>query len=400
MEEYIRSKDEYGTPPPDYPAEVSSPAAEEITSPAPAFHVPSSDSRPLPPEIVEPGDYKWNKPGKKRKETAELMAWITAIVIILINMNVLTGSVAKSLADILNIDPSSISQNELVEIESSVPSDTTLAGSSETSMTSTTSSTSSGSSETSDPAAVTGASEVFETPDCEMLVFSFYSEVEGTLKFTGTASVDKITLEVWDVLTDTLEESRDITDDVLEDGVYSIPPFTTDEIYSHHQAEYDAILEFPMQVRFTVNIDYRTKDGTDRKSFSRITATDENMWFAKAIHEEDRFLFTEPIDVLFSTDSTNGQTQVLFDQPEKAGPNVISLSAQLDGKPFDISGSKLHTSSYDPGVEGSGMHYYSDLYILLPDGYAEGSGHTLRLSVSHYMAEYDTVCETIVDIVI
>lgn len=377
--------------------EFSDPVArsvDEINRPGEEITPPGWDNRALPPEIVEPGKYIWNKPGTKRQKATKTLAWITAIIVILINMNFITGDLAKALTDALNIEASITTQDEAVEITTEEPSETSEIGgdASEPDGTEPTSEI------TSDPAAATTTTETFEVPDCDMTVFACYSEMMGSLKFHNTKNVTKITLEVWDVLTNTLEETRDITNDLSEDGVYSIEPFTTDEIYQRHQAEYDAIMEFPMKVEFKVIIDYNTADGADQKTYSHVTAMDRNVWYAKFIHDSEKTYFSEPIDILFSTDSLDGEPVVLFDQPDKAGPNVFSVSLMIDGKLVDISGSKIHNSMYDPGVDDVPKHYYSEVYILLPDGFDPSAEHDIKLYVYHYLEEYKAVCETVMNI--
>ena len=372
--------------------EFSDPIArsvDEITRPGEDITTSGWDKRALPPEIVEPGKYIWDKPGTKRQKAVKTLAWITAIIVILINMNFITGDLAQALTEALNIEASITSEEQASDITVEDPSETTVAEPS---------SDPDSTEPTSDPAAVVTTAETFEVPDCDMTVFACYSEMMGTLKFRNTKDVTKITLEVWDVLTNTLEESRDITNDLSEDGVYSIQPFTTDEIYKHHQAEYDAIMEFPMKVEFKVIVDYKTESGSDQKTWSHVTAMDRNVWYAKFVHEADKAYFTEPIDILFSTDALDGESTILFDQPDKAGPNVFSISVMVDGKLIDISGSKIHTSKYDPGTDSMPVHYYTEAYILLPEGFDPSADHDIKLYVYHYLEDYKAVCETVINI--
>lgn len=409
------SRKKHGTP--QSVTEFSDPVArsvDEITRPGEEISRPGWDSRALSPEIVEPGKYVWTKPGVKRNKAVKTLAWITAIVVVLINMEFITGDLAKALTEALNIEASVTTQDEAIEITTEDPSgnaeskndpDGGTPGASDDGSTSASDGgafasegTEPGSESTSDPAVATSTAETFEIPDCDMTVFACYSEMMGTLKFTGTKNITKVTLEVWDVLTNTKEESRDITNDIAADGSYSIQPFTTDEIYKRHQAEYDAIMQFPMQVEFKVIVDYKTADGVDQKSWSHVTLMDKNVFYAKFIHEEDRTYFSGPIDILFSTDSTEGESTILFDQPEKAGPNVFSISLTVDGKRIDLSGSKISRSEYDPGVDGSDKHYYADVYLVLPEDFDATAEHEIKLYVSHYLEEYKAVCETVMDI--
>ena len=386
---------------------------EEFTRPAEDFPAPSWDKRPMPPEIVAPGEYQWNKPGQKRAKAVKMLAWVTAIILALINMDILTGDMAKTFADILNIETTATTEEDINPVEPSDPAgvsdgtDVTVAPTDGPDATTPAGGSSDAGSETtapSDPAATsTEATTVpttsaFEVPECDMTVFACYSEMRGSLKFSNMGNATKVTLEVWDVLTGTLEESRDITADIAADGTYKIKPFTTDEIYLHHQAEYDAIFEFPMQVEFRVIVEYDTENGTDSKTWTHTAVMDRNMWFAKLVHEEDKVYFSAPIDILFSTDSLDGEATILFDQPEKAAPNVFSISMMIDGKLMDISGSKIFHSTYDSGIDGTPVHYYSDVYLLLPDGFDAAAKHDIKLYVYHYLEDYKAVCESVVDI--
>ncbi len=383
-------------------SEPTSRGVEEFTRPAEEYPTPSWDKRPLPPEIVAPGKYQWEKPGQKRTKTVKTMAWLSAIVLILINMNILTGDMAKTFADILNIettatsDASGLSAEAETETETEESAAPSRSGNSTSDAGATPDGTSPDSTSGASPVADTTQASAWEIPECDMTVFASYSEMMGSLKFRNLGNCSKITLEVWDVLTGTCEESRDITNDIDADGNYSIQPFTTDEIYNHHQTEYDDIMEFPMKVEFRVIVEYETADGNTSKTWSHITAMDRNMWFCKFIHEEDKSFFSAPIDILFSTDSQDGEAKVLFDQPEKAGPNVFSISLLVDGKPVDISGSKIFTSTYDVSGNGTEVHYYSDVYLLLPDGFDPAAAHDVKLYVYHYLEDYQAVCETVV----
>jgi len=401
--------DEYSNPEYSASDEYSDPVTREVreaAKPNRPINVPDWEKRNLPPEITPPGKYHWEKPGAKRDKAVKMMAMITAIIIILINMQILTGDTADALADILNIEESTTQEETGINTETETPGTDVTE---DTSGPESTTQSDPGGQEGSDVSAsssadVTTATEatttapVFEVPDCDMTVFACYSEMMGSLKFTGTHNVTKITLEVWDVLTNSLEESHDITNEISEDGVYTIKPFTTDEIYMHHQKEYDEIFTFPMQVEFKVIIDYDTETGTDQKTFSHVTLMDRNVWHAKYIHDEDRAMFSDPINILFTTDSLDGEATVLFDQPEKAGPNVFSITLMVDGEKLDISKSIIHRSSYDISGDGSEVHYYSDVYILLPDGFDETKKHDIKLYVYHYLEEYKKVCETVFDI--
>ncbi len=235
-------------------------------------------------------------------------------------------------------------------------------------------------------------------PVAEIIAFSFYSEMYGGISFSDMEDATAVTLEIWDPNLETLEESRDITEEALNDLKYSTGFFTTDLLYENHKEYYgQSDVSFPMSVEFRVVIEY---GGGLTTTYIAATREELNMFDAKYIPVDDRWAREEAGSIYFMTIPSveYPNTEIVFDQPDKvSGPGLISISAEVDGIPVDhsritVNSSESHVTFYggvDDGKEADVV--YREILIRKPDEIPDNEGYTAVLSITHYLESYDTV---------
>lgn len=235
-------------------------------------------------------------------------------------------------------------------------------------------------------------------PAADIVAYSFYSEMYGGISFSGMDDVTAVTLEIRDPDLDTVEERRDITEEAVNDLYYSTGFFTTDLLYENHEEYYSREdVPFPMRVEFRVVIEYG--DGRTATA-SALTREELNMFEAEYIPENDPWAEDMAGSIYFTTMPSVGypDTEIVIGQPEKVtGPGIISISAEVDGAPLDlsditISSSRRHATFYggaDDGKEADVV--YREVLIRKPADMPDNEGHTAVLSVTHYLESCDMV---------
>ena len=354
--------DEFGRPPEEFAAQrpdglADGPAAHEFAAPgedsaAQEFAAPSEDPAlqefaPVSPEIVAPGTFPWKK-RKESKKSAASFGFLTAAMVCVVVLPLLIKGWGGAL---VRAESSTAMESSDSPHESSGYDGADGRESLEDAEISDQSGESSGSDEASNSSAVessnstvdssTGNSDESDSsetvegvePSCELIVFGFYSEIQGSIEFENLDSTTAVSLEIWDILTNSLEETRNITEEVLEKGRYVIEPFYTDFIYENHQEAYNETNGFPMEVEFRVVLHYVLHGEEEEKVVSRQSASVQGGWFVKYNEPESRDYFPYPGIFLFETQSYDEEIEFTYGEPEKVKDQYdIDFSMTIDGK--------------------------------------------------------------------
>lgn len=231
-------------------------------------------------------------------------------------------------------------------------------------------------------------------PECDLYVTAFYSEFRGKAIFRNTETVTHVDLEIWDPETDSLERTLDITEAALEDGAYDLAEFTSDFIYDNHAEYYDEQGSFPMRILVKVIVQYASNYVPDGEITFSAESMNEVGWHAEYI----------PLDAVAYSDWMNPgcfQVQVKdcpvayeidYCKGEPESPNYVFVQMQVDGESVRIDPTKLVTkhAEYDASTFENGEwidhHFHTTLLVIpMPEGCAEGGGHTATITVTQYL---------------
>ena len=261
---------------------------------------------------------------------------------------------------------------------------------------------------TAAPDATPSAAPVYHVPDCEIFITSFYSEFRGKLLFHEMDDAEAVTLQYWDPETESCDAEYDITKEALEDGEYNIGAFYSDFIYEKHQEYYDEQNAFPMKLRVTVLVDYTGPDGHALAEFSA-DSMEASGWIAEYI-PADVETWTEwlcPGCFQVQVKDCPVAYQIIYGRDMPESENYLFVTMEIDGEPIRIDPATLTTlhDEYDaylyvPGEEELvSKHFHTTLLVIpMPEGYAEGEGHTATFTVRQYLAEPETAVAFVQDV--
>ena len=397
---FVPGEYEY-TPPDGIPAE----AAENIgPGEAVEFDQPA-------PEITGPGEYVYEASAKKKHGAAKLAAIMVAITLVLGASNPFTGPEdANAAAEISRQEAEAPAQEsaaeeskrEESEREGSTQEESTegsaISGQESALEESAGAETSAGtgssaSTESSANAESSTVPAIYVEPEADVYLIAFYSEQFGSVEFSNMDNVTHVELQFYDTLTDSLDQTRDITEEALT-GVYEIEEFTTDFIYERHSAEYNAAFAFPMEVRMDVVMTYDTADGEQTKVVSTVSADErDHIWSLKYIPEAEEWeaAGTFVLDLMIPA---SDELNIVYDPDypaEDIRPGTFVITGELNREPLDIQSLSTITSqsavSYD--TEGNETPVtIADLMISKPAGVTETSGQYIHFTVTWYVETY------------
>ena len=199
-----KSKDsEFGIPPREDPIlkERDLFPREEFAVPAEALPV---GEYPAPaPEVIAPGEYPWSLEAKERKQQYMKMVMfvLSAALAVMAAFGLLKGTPLENVEIVSG--PGNTVTPVITEPEPEPEPE---------------------------PIPVV---EEYVAPVCDLVAFSFSSEIRGRATFSDMENAEKVTYEIWDLLTGELELQEDITEQAMT-GVFEIGPFYTDFIFERH----------------------------------------------------------------------------------------------------------------------------------------------------------------------
>ena len=392
-------------------------AFEEFGPHSPEFTEPTEYVSPAP-EITEPGKYPWQKP-KRREQKAvfKLALGLAAAAFVVTQLfGVFSDPVSADNAEAVteNLRQESYYGEETessgrADDESSVSQESEPSDGSSSDMTT---EESTGSSEQNSESSIQDSESseesshvISEEPECEILLISFYSEMQGVIYFDHMADVIKVELQIYDTLTGSLEETRDITSSAKE-GEYVIAEFTTDEIYERHQEAYAAVMSFPMEVRMDVIMTYNTDHGEETKVVSAVSADERaHMWYVKYVPESDEWENAGKI-LIEIMDIGEDDAVVTYD-PDYADDDMkvgtYRITAEYNGEFYDLTAngrlSTYNTTSYDSDGNENPM-VITDIAIEKPAGVKEDDGQVIHFTISWYVEAFGKVVTLHKDVLI
>ena len=348
------------------------------------------------PEIIGPGEYIYQPHEKKKRSAAKLAAMIAAVTLVL--------GASNPFAEPGDADPPAEEPRQEAEVpagESSRYEEPQVAEES-----------SADESEREESAEVSGmpgtefsaeesaAGEessavpaVYVEPDADVYLIAFYSEQFGSVEFRNMDNVTHVELQFYDTLTDSLDETRDITEEALT-GVYEIEEFTTDFIYEKHLEEYTAAFSFPMEVRMDVVMTYDTADGEQTKVISTVSADEsDHTWYLKYIPEFEEWEGAGTFMFEFMIPASE-EVNIVYDPdypPENIVPGTFVVTGELNREPLDIQSlstmNSLEALSYDADGNETPITIV-DLMVSKPAGVTETSGQYIHFTVTWYVESY------------
>ncbi|MBR2672656.1 MAG: hypothetical protein IKE27_10710 [Oscillospiraceae bacterium] len=349
------SRAEFGQPPP----EDNIPREQELY-PRDEFSLPReeylADELAAPgPEYAMPGELVWI-PERKKRETPFLktaMFYLSAALVVLMGFGLLKGPSAP----VIPTDTPSQTQPSgpdapppVVEPEPEPPEEEYIA------------------------------------PKCDLVAFSFSSEIRGSATFTDMENAEKVTYEIWDPLTGGLELQEDITEQAMT-GLYEIGPFYTDFIFERHETEYRENNSFPMEIEIRVIIDH--PEGPDTYS---VVTKNEIGWYTMYERSDGAWSDYPGCMIVKILDSVD-DFEIVFDEPEKVGPGVMSISCDIDGHKVDPSQFRVDVDQFEATFSDGhkGTVIYRTVVMRKPVDVEEGGDSVAHFTITHYLENYDRV---------
>ncbi|MBQ4384104.1 MAG: hypothetical protein II795_06455 [Firmicutes bacterium] len=395
---FVPGEFEY-TPPDGMPAEG---AGEIGPGAAVEFDQPS-------PEIIGPGEYVYEASVKKKRSAAKLAAMIAAVTLVLGASNPFVGpgdadppaEEPRQEAEVPAGESSRYEKSQAAEEsfadESAKEESAEISGPSGEENSAEESGMTPGTAESStESSSGTESSEtpaVYVEPDADVYLIAFYSEQFGSVEFRNMDNVTHVELQFYDTLTDSLDETRDITEEALT-GVYEIEEFTTDFIYEKHLEEYTAAFSFPMEVRMDVVMTYDTADGEQTKVISTVSADEsDHTWYLKYIPEFEEWEGAGTFMFEFMIPASE-EVNIVYDPdypPENIVPGTFVVTGELNREPLDIQSlstmNSLEALSYDADGNETPITIV-DLMVSKPAGVTETSGQYIHFTVTWYVESY------------
>ena len=230
-------------------------------------------------------------------------------------------------------------------------------------------------------------------PECTIYALNFYSEMMAQFAFSDMKDTTAVRYEVWDTLTNSLEKSVDITSEAVNLGTVDIGSFYTDDIYMAHQAEYDAIMEFPMEVEFRVVMTYNSEDGPKEKTVSEVTKS-EMLWDAKGMPPEDAPDMMGGKGGIYIGFQELFDQNVVFDNADAVDKETASISLTINGEEYkgwdNIIVEKNTWDMYMGDSDTPQTVHFIDMAVPLENVVYDGSNRAI-LKVTKYIAAYDKI---------
>lgn len=405
---------EFGPPPEEFPGLSKGGEFREIPA-TEEFEIPSETALPKEmeapaPEMVEPGTYHWMPPVKEKKKPLVNFGFmlLAACLVLALLVGPLKGSAVSAEESPAPRQEASLPETEDSGTEESIPQtddsqeETSLVAEesgepadespvpepqdSEVSEGPTPEETSTA--ESSEESSEESQAIQYMEPNCEAIVYAYYSEIQGILNFSDMDSVTKVTLEICDATYGDVVETRDITKEAVEDKIYYIPMFTTDPMYMLHQDEYNAAMTFPMSAEFHIIMEYQTETGTEEKVVTAVT-TNENRSMIICKYDPDQ---NGPGSIFLEASDTEQEINVLVNQTDQVGPGSMSFRFFVDDK--EITSPEYEVLRFDATYydeEGETPIIYTDCMISMPADIVVDGTHKYTLYVTFYLKTYDKV---------
>lgn len=349
------------------------------------------------PEITGPGEYIYQTHEKKKRSAAKIAAIIAAMTLVLGASNPFAEPGDASSAAETSRQEAEVPAEESFADESTQEESAAIPGASGEDSSVEESGMTPGTAESStESSSGTESSEtlaVYVEPDADVYLIAFYSEQFGSVEFRNMDNVTHVELQFYDTLTDSLDETRDITEEALT-GVYEIEEFTTDFIYEKHMEEYTAAFSFPMEVRMDVVMTYNTADGELTKVVSTVSADEsDHTWYLKYIPEFEEWEGAGTFMFEFMIPAEE-EVKIVYDADypaEDIVPGTFVVTGELNREPLDIQSlstmNSLEALSYDADGNETPITIV-DLMVSKPAGVTETSGQYIHFTVTWYVESY------------
>ena len=253
---------------------------------------------------------------------------------------------------------------------------------------------------TSVPQTTTEPEPILAIPGCDVIFFSFSSEMHGKLLLHDTDTLLSVRAELWDTAADSLEIAWDVPEEAIAAGEFIIPAYNESEIYFNHQAHYAETNTFP-NPELRVFLHYQ---GTDREETLTLTQRPqyEQGWSLRYFPENTPATeYTYPGYFALVTYDSMEQVNVVFDAPDQLAEGGIRVSGEAGGYRFtaeDCRVEVLERVGYRVDDSTLVKSYRTVLLLRRPADLPENSGGIAHFTVTQPLEHYDIIWETQLEI--
>jgi|GEM_PF-2370884 len=240
-----------------------------------------------------------------------------------------------------------------------------------------------------------------EVPTCLSYFFGFSAYHHGFIKIFHPEQIVSVTAEIWESNFNTLEWSRELTEEEIASGYWELPPFDYSETYFKYMDRYQSEeLDPEVELRVTMTTD----DGTTTVYTER--ASHEQGWSVRWWPEdyEPYFEWQEFYPGCFAVMSYESFTASpdirMGDYQDAWDHGGICVALELNGVPVSAEDVQIlkweeplfKEDEHGDYVETGRSVYYTTLVIPLPDG-APPAG-TAHFTICQKLDGYDLVWAT------